>query len=127
MTEILVIDDSRAMRMIVMRHLRQAGYGEATFLEASNGREGLEVIRSRGPSLVLSDWNMPEMDGLELLQTLRGSGSDVNFGFVTSETTPQMKDVAIGAGADFVITKPFTVAAFEEALARIAVARRRTR
>ncbi len=127
MTEILVIDDSRAMRMIVMRHLRQAGYGEATFLEAADGREGLALIRSRQPSVVLSDWNMPEMDGLELLRELRSSGSDISFGFVTSETTEEMHDLAFAEGADFLITKPFTVPAFEEALASVMTTRHRYR
>lgn len=60
--EILITDDSKAMRMIVMRHLRQAGFDDAVFYEAGNGVEGLEMVESHDLDLILSDWNMPEMD-----------------------------------------------------------------
>ncbi len=115
--KILIVDDSKAMRMIVMRHLRQAGYGDATFVEATNGAEGLDVARSESPDLILSDWNMPEMNGHEFLSSLRAGGNPVRFGFVTSEGTPEMRAKALQAGAEFLISKPFTVEAFEAALA----------
>jgi len=119
--KILIVDDSKAMRMIVMRHLRQAGYGDSTLLEATNGAEGLASVRSSSPDLVLSDWNMPEMDGHQFLQALRAEGSTVTFGFVTSESTPEMRQLASEAGAQFLISKPFTVEAFEAALSGAAV------
>ena len=114
--KILIVDDSKAMRMIVMRHLRQAGYGDADLVEAANGAEGLETTRREVPDLVLSDWNMPEMNGHEFLCALRAEGNDVRFGFVTSESTPEMRALATGSGAEFLIAKPFTVEAFEAAL-----------
>jgi two-component system chemotaxis response regulator CheY len=95
----LIVDDSKAMRMIVSRVLRQAGYGHAEFVEGSNGVEGLAAARAGDIDLVLSDWNMPEMNGIEFLLRLRAGGSDVRFGFVTSESTADMREQAVLAGA----------------------------
>ncbi|HYG66024.1 MAG TPA: response regulator [Anaeromyxobacteraceae bacterium] len=106
--QILVVDDSKAMRSIVMRAVRQAGYEGVTFSEATNGAEALQAIRATPPSLVLVDWNMPEMSGIELLRTLRSEGNDVKVGFVTSESDPSMREQAFQSGALFMISKPFT-------------------
>jgi two-component system chemotaxis response regulator CheY len=113
--QILVVDDSKAMRSIVMRAIRQAGY-EATFVEATNGAEALKVIRSSPPGLVMADWNMPEMSGIELLQALRAEGNPVKMGFVTSESDPGMRDMAFQHGALFMLTKPFTPEAIKAVL-----------
>jgi two-component system chemotaxis response regulator CheY len=114
--KILIADDSRVMRQIVTRTLRQAGYDSHELVEAADGREALQKVASEAPDLVLSDWNMPGMTGYELLQSLRGTGQDVPFGFVTSEGSPDMRDMAAAAGALFLIAKPFTAEAFREAL-----------
>ena len=114
--KILVVDDSKAMRMIVLRTLKQTGLGSHTTLEASNGKEALELIESESPDLVLSDWNMPEMKGIELLEKVRAAGNNVRFGFVTSESSSETKTQAQEAGADFVLTKPFTADAMEMTL-----------
>jgi two-component system chemotaxis response regulator CheY len=106
--QILVVDDSKAMRSIVMRAVRQAGYDSVAFVEAANGAEALKVIRAAPPGLVLADWNMPEMSGIELLKTLRAEGNAIKVGFVTSESDPAMRDLAFQSGASFMITKPFT-------------------
>lgn len=116
---ILIVDDSRAMRMIVARTLKQAGHG-ADLAEACDGAEALAAIRASRPDLVVSDWNMPEMTGIELLRALRQDGIDVPFGFVTSETTAEMREQAIHAGAQFLIAKPFTAEDFGGALAAVA-------
>ena len=113
---VLIVDDSRVMRQIMMRTLRQAGYSGHEILEAADGREALEQVRDQAPDLILSDWNMPVMDGLEFLQTLRRGGATTPFGFVTSEVSASMATLADEAGADFVITKPFTVESFRESL-----------
>ncbi|HTW07783.1 MAG TPA: response regulator [Acidimicrobiales bacterium] len=105
---ILVVDDSRAMRMIVLRELRRAGYDTKDVEEAENGAVALERVRLGGIDLVLSDWNMPEVSGMRLLELLRREGNNVPFGFVTSESTPGMHRDALDAGADFVVTKPFS-------------------
>ena len=114
--KILIVDDSRVMRQIVTRTLRQAGYAGHDLVEAGNGREGLEAVTKHAPDLVLSDWNMPEMNGIDLLTVLRAGGHTVPFGFVTSEGSPEMVTRAEAAGALFVITKPFTPESFQEKL-----------
>lgn len=114
--KVLIVDDSKAMRMIVMRTLRQAGFGGHTVEQASNGKEALEAIAAGAPDLVLSDWNMPEMSGIELLGALKKRGISVPFGFVTSEGTSDMRSLAQAEGALFLIGKPFTVESFQVAL-----------
>ena len=114
--KVLIVDDSRAMRMIVKRTLRQAGYDRLTLAEAADGREAFETIKVDRPDLVLSDWNMPTMSGLDLLRTLRRAGDEVPFGFVTSEGSEDMRLMAHKAGALFLIAKPFTEETFRDAL-----------
>lgn len=108
--------------MIVTRTLRQAGFGEHDFVEAENGAEGLAKTLAEAPDLVLSDWNMPEMSGIELLCAVKSEQIQVQFGFVTSEGTPAMRLQAAEAGAAFLIAKPFTVETFEHTLRGILVA-----
>jgi two-component system, chemotaxis family, chemotaxis protein CheY len=112
---ILIVDDSRAMRMIVRRTLREAGYHHEV-KEASGGDEALQAIQSDQIDLVLCDWNMPDMNGLDVLQKLQGMGNKVKFGFVTSESSADMREAAKNAGAVFLITKPFTADGFRSAL-----------
>ncbi len=115
--KILVTDDSKAMRMIVTRMLRQAGYSGHDIVEAENGRQALELVSSESPDLILSDWNMPEMTGIDLLRALRASGNATPFVFVTSEGGwDEMRAQAHQAGALGVIAKPFTADAFAEML-----------
>lgn len=113
---ILIVDDSKAMRLIVRRTLRQAGFGDYEVEEAANGLEALECIGKATPALVISDWNMPEMNGIELLKELNNRKLSVRFGFVTTEGTPDMRALADEAGALFLIAKPFTPEQFEAAL-----------
>ena len=113
---VLIVDDSRVMRTIVRRTLRQAGFDGLEFAEASNGVEALQAMQSASPDLVLCDWNMPEMSGLELLEQLKKSGSPVKLGFVTSESTDSIRGKAMEAGALFLVTKPFTVESLQECL-----------
>ncbi|RZS91392.1 two-component system chemotaxis response regulator CheY [Motilibacter rhizosphaerae] len=114
--KILIADDSKVMRQIVTRTLRQAGFDGHDVVEAVDGADAFEKVKSESPDLVLSDWNMPNMTGIELLAQLRSTGSKVNFGFVTSETSQEMRDRAESSGALFLIAKPFTPEAFREAL-----------
>jgi two-component system chemotaxis response regulator CheY len=114
--KILIVDDSTAMRMIVRKTLRNAGYEGHDFAEAEDGAKAFEAIKTAAPDLVLSDWNMPNMSGIELLENLRKDGIKVKFGFVTTEATPDMRQRAMGAGASFLISKPFTPESFREVL-----------
>ncbi|HMO14314.1 MAG TPA: response regulator [Pirellulaceae bacterium] len=117
--KILVVDDSKAMRMIVTRTVKQAGFSDHTFIEAGDGKEALEVIQQQTPDFVLSDWNMPEMKGIELLRELRSKGNPIKFGFITSESSPEVVREALDAGASFLITKPFTPERFRNELTAV--------
>lgn len=113
---VIVADDSRVMRQIVVRTLRQAGYGDWEVLEAGTGAEALEMALAQQPDLVLTDWNMPEMTGIDLLRRLTASGVDIPLGFVTSEGSPQMRELAEAEGALFLIAKPFTPEVFRDTI-----------
>ncbi|MGB5541094.1 MAG: response regulator [Gammaproteobacteria bacterium] len=113
---IMVVDDSLAMRLIVMKTLREAGYSGHDIVQAEDGAIALDKIKSSEPDLVLCDWNMPNMTGPELLQALNDEGIKVKFGFVTTEATPVMKDKAREMGAGFLISKPFTAESFKNTL-----------
>lgn len=114
---ILVVDDSRAMRMVVQHKVRQCGHHDARFLEAENGEDALKIaLANTAIDLILCDWNMPKMTGIEFLNKLREAECDVPFGFITSESAPEMLQAAAQAGAQFLLNKPFTVEALGAAL-----------
>lgn len=102
--------------MIVKRTLGLAGFDGLDFVEASNGLEAIESIGTDSPEVVLSDWNMPEMTGIELLQKLRADGNSIKFGFITSENNPETLKEAMDSGASFLINKPFTPESFQQVL-----------
>ncbi len=114
--KILIVDDSTAMRMIVRKTMRQAGFDGHDYSEAEDGAKALTAIKSAAPDLVLSDWNMPNMTGIELLENLTKDGIKIKFGFITTEATPDMRQRATAAGASFLISKPFTPESFKEIL-----------
>jgi two-component system chemotaxis response regulator CheY len=114
--DILLVDDSKTMRSLVQRAIRQAGYRSLSIGEAENGVQALAKMSQEQPRLVLSDWNMPEMTGIEFLQQVRGKQNKVPFGFVTSESSDAIKQLALDSGASFVITKPFTADDIQDAL-----------
>ncbi len=115
MIRVLIADDSRVMRQIVIRTLRQAGY-DWDVREAADGQEALEAVRADEPDVVLSDWNMPNLTGIDLLRRLRAEGFSTPFGFVTSEGSDEMRSTAEEAGALFLIAKPFTADTFRDAI-----------
>ena len=104
------------MRKIVTRTLRQAGFDDWELTEATDGQDALSIIKRDEPDLVLSDWNMPNMTGIELLRALRAEGNDTPFGFVTSEGSTDMREAAEAAGALFLIAKPFTPESFRASI-----------
>jgi two-component system chemotaxis response regulator CheY len=104
----LVVDDSRAIRMILSRTLRELGY---EVRDAGNGVDALTVLNAGPrPDLVMADWNMPVMDGLELLRRIRASAefSSVPVVMVTTEAEVDQMALALAAGATEYIMKPFT-------------------
>jgi two-component system chemotaxis response regulator CheY len=116
---ILIVDNSKAMRMIVARTLRQGGYGKAAMEEAADGVEALKLLEVDPFDLVLCDWNMPRMNGFELLQEMTRRGLRSPFGLIAADLSQERKDAALAAGALFVLTKPFTVRELEKALGPI--------
>ncbi len=117
--KILVADDSRAMRMIVIRTMRQAGLTGHDIIEAENGQQAYEIASAQRPDLILSDWNMPEMTGIDFLRALRAKGVRTPFCFVTSEGSEEMREMAQHAGAMGLISKPFTAEAFLDILSPV--------
>ena len=103
----LVVDDSRAMRSIIGKFLRELGF---EVFESASGLQALVDIRKiEGLSLVLVDWNMPEMDGCTLLQRVRQEPQfhDVPIMMVTTESEMEQVAVALEAGANEYLMKPF--------------------
>ncbi len=105
----LVVDDSRTMRRILRSYVEKSGY---TVDEAENGREALEVLEQVGAvELVLIDWNMPVMSGLELVQALRSNPAfnETRLMLVTSEADMARVVAALEAGANEYLMKPITL------------------
>jgi len=89
--KVLIVDDSTAMRMLVKRTLKQAGFDGLDIVEAADGALALDLMDDEAPELILCDWNMPNMSGMEFLEALRESGNVAKFGFVTTESTAEMR------------------------------------
>jgi len=117
--KILVVDDSSIMRKIVTRTLRQAGFGGHDIEEAENGVDALAKIEADAPDVVLTDWNMPEMTGIELARAMNERELGIPFAFITSECTTEMKNQANEAGAVAFLTKPFTAGSMQSVLGKI--------
>ncbi len=115
--KILIAASSAAKRMIIGRTLRQAGFGNHDFIEAQNGSDGMQKVVSQQPGLILSDWNMPVVSGLEFLRMLRADGNKTKFGFVCTDTgSPERQATALEEGALFLLQGRLTPASFKAAL-----------
>jgi two-component system chemotaxis response regulator CheY len=114
--DILLVDDSKTMRLIVQRAIRQAGFRGLAIGEAENGAQALEKLHAEPAKLVVSDWNMPEMSGIDFLRQVRAEQNPVPFGFITSEASAEIRELAMNSGAAFLITKPFSPEDVQEAL-----------
>jgi two-component system chemotaxis response regulator CheY len=117
---VLIADDSKVMRMIIQRTLRQSGLHIDAVCEAADGAVALEAVATFAPTLILCDWNMPNMTGIEFLQKLRATGNKTTVGFVTSESNTEMKEQAIAAGAAFFLKKPFNAQRLAEVIRAVA-------
>ena len=107
---VLIVDDSSVMRKIVGRSLRQAGLEVLDILEASNGSEALSLARENSLDLILSDINMPLMDGLEFVRQLRSieAAQHIPVVMITTEAGEGHVVEALSLGASGYIRKPFT-------------------
>jgi two-component system chemotaxis response regulator CheY len=117
MANILIVDDSSTMRKIISRSLRQAGLSVEEIFEAGDGIEGLGVLAAGKPvTLILSDINMPNMDGLEFIKQVRANGNQVPIVMITTEGGEEILKEAIASGASDSIKKPFTPEQLQEKL-----------
>ncbi|OHC28218.1 MAG: hypothetical protein A2Y50_09475 [Pseudomonadales bacterium RIFCSPLOWO2_12_59_9] len=113
----LIVDDSRAVQTIIRRILEKIGYRDIELKTALNGDEALATLETWKPDLILTDWHMPGMTGLELLQTIRQLGMhDIKVGFVTTESSARHIEEAVRNGAAFVVTKPFNTEILTQAV-----------
>lgn len=109
MSKALIVDDSKTIRVIIRRILAELGYASC---EAGNGVEALKVLEAEKDAVkfVLADWNMPEMNGLELVKAIRQDPSlaSLKVIMVTTETEMDQMTSALSAGANEYVMKPFT-------------------
>jgi len=112
--KILAVDDSPTMRRIIINTLKRAGYSEV--LEAKDGKEALAKIKVEDINFVITDWNMPEMNGLELVKYLRATAeySDMPILMVTTRSVKDDILEAMRAGVNNYIVKPFTPETLKE-------------
>lgn len=120
---VLVVDDSAMMRKIIIKNLRESGF-DVTVIEASDGKEGLDKFQATGAAniqLVLSDWNMPNLDGLGFVRELRklDPQKTVPIVMITTEGSADKVKEAVLAGANNYLAKPFTPERFKEKLGKI--------
>jgi two-component system chemotaxis response regulator CheY len=116
--DVLIVDDSAAIRKILQRVLVQADVTLGKVLEAGDGLEALEQLKDQSVSLILSDINMPNMDGLQLLNALKAQQStkDIPVIMVTTEGSSTKVMEAVSLGASGYVRKPFTAEQIKEKL-----------
>jgi two-component system chemotaxis response regulator CheY len=116
---ILTVDDFSTMRRIIRNILRQLGYNN--IVEAEDGTEAFQTLQSETIDFVISDWNMPQMSGLELLKAIRADDNlkDIPVLLVTAEALKENVVEAVKAGANGYIVKPFTAETLKEKIESI--------
>ncbi len=116
---ILVVDDFSTMRRIVKSIVKQLGFNNVD--EAEDGKQALEMLKGGKYGFVVSDWNMPNMTGIDLLRAIRADPGlkDTPVLMVTAETEKQIVVDAIQAGVNNYVVKPFTPQVFEEKMNKI--------
>lgn len=117
--KVLVIDDFPTMRRIIKNLLKEIGYENVD--EAEDGDVALDKLKGGGFDFVVSDWNMPNMTGLDLLKAVRAEASikDIPFLMVTAEAAKENIVLAVEAGVNNYIVKPFTAAVLKEKIGKI--------
>ncbi len=119
--KVLVVDDSSVMRQIIKNTLKQLGFDVANLSDAEDGQMGLKRAKEGGLDLIISDWNMPKMTGIEFLKAVREDDSvkGIPFLMVTSEADKEKIVEAVQAGVSQYIVKPFNANQLEEKIKAI--------
>ena len=119
--DVLVVDDSAAIRKILQRVLRQTGMAIGAIHEAGDGQEALDVLQRVKPGLILTDINMPKMDGLQFLAAMKETESwrDIPVVMITTEGGEAKVGEAVRLGAAGYVRKPFTADQIKEKLSGI--------
>ena len=117
--KVLVVDDFATMRRIVKGVLKQLGFN--SIVEAEDGTSALDTLKKEKVGLIVSDWNMPKMTGLDLLKAVRGDDGlkEIPFIMVTAEGQKENVVEAVKAGVSNYIVKPFTPETFNEKLEKV--------
>ena len=120
-SDVLVVDDSAAIRKILQRVLRQTGMAIGTVYEAGDGQEALDLLKAHKIDLVLTDINMPKMDGIQLLGAIKSSPqwNSIPVMMITTEGGETKVGEAVRLGASGYVRKPFTADQIKEKLAGI--------
>jgi len=119
MTKVLLVDDSAVMRKIIQRNIKETGLLVDEFVEAGDGNQALDKVNAVGDlDLILVDWNMPNMSGIEFVKTLRSLNlaKRIPVVMVTTEGSAAKVSEAKNSGADGYLTKPFTADQLRDAL-----------
>ena len=118
---VLIVDDSRPMRMVIKKTIRMSGFDVGEIFEASNGKEALNVLGDNWIDLVLTDYNMPHMNGLKLLDEMKKDEvlRRMPAVMITTERSQQRIQQFFEMGASDCITKPFTPEEIRQKLNRI--------
>ena len=116
--KVLVVDDSSMIRRLIKGMLEKSGFTD--IVEATNGKEAVATARSESLGLILMDWNMPEVTGLEAVQSIRAAGNQVPIVMVTTEAEKQRVVTAVQAGINDYLVKPFTPEALIERVKKFA-------
>jgi two-component system chemotaxis response regulator CheY len=121
LSDVLIVDDSAAIRKILQRVLRQTAMNIGTIHEAGDGQQALEVLKSQSVDLVLTDINMPNMNGIEFLAAVKGSPQwhNIPVVMITTEGGEAKVGEAVRLGAAGYVRKPFTADQIREKLVRI--------
>jgi CheY-like chemotaxis protein len=107
--KLLIVDDSKAMRLIVRRGLDKFEQENFSIKQANCGKDALAIIGDWQPDIILSDWHMPNMTGLELISIIKQRNLPIKVGIVTSEKKKNRLQQALDQGAEFILPKPFEV------------------
>lgn len=127
MASILIVDDSSVTRKVIKKHLSNSPYASLKMLEAPDGEKALEIVKTEPVDVILSDWNMPKMNGLEFSRAVREyekklaqkDKKQVQIIMITTEGTIEKVTQAMESGVNEYIVKPFTADTLTKTLKKV--------